>query len=120
MELSYSNSAILVISLIPSPPNLGGKDNNYCNINNDCSFPFIGKKCVTDAEEFIVIICLNATAVLKNVLVGLHEIRRCVNPPTTDHATDHRPLTTDQFAPTTDHRPPTSNIIYRPEIFNFF
>ena len=29
---------------------------------------------MTDAEEFIVIICLNA-AVLKNVLVGLHEIR---------------------------------------------
>ena len=44
---------------------------------------------------------------------------RCVNPPTTDHATDHRPLTTDHRPICTDHRPPTSNIIYRPELFFF-
>ena len=43
------------------------------------------------------------------------KIWRCVNPPTTDHATDHRPLTTDHRPICTDHRPPTSNIIYRPE-----
>ena len=41
--------------------------------------------------------------------------RHCVNPPTTDHATDHRPPTTYHRPPTNSHRPPTSNIIYRPE-----